>query len=84
MSNVLGIRKTKAINAMRLDETQDKNMIFVKSVSKYDSEDFGAYAEMERYEMLGYIPQEASVVLDVGCAVGSFGELLKSNRSVEV
>jgi SAM-dependent methyltransferase len=69
---------------MRLDETQDRNMISTKSVSNYDSEDFGAYVEMERHEMLRYIPQEASVILDVGCAVGSFGKLLKSIRSVEV
>ncbi len=52
--------------------------------NKYDSNDFESYFEKERHEMLNYIPQEASIILDVGCAVGSFGQLLKEKRSVEV
>lgn len=53
-------------------------------VSKYDSKDFDAYTQKQRYEMLRYIPQKASIILDVGCAVGCFGQLLKAERSVEV
>jgi 2-polyprenyl-3-methyl-5-hydroxy-6-metoxy-1,4-benzoquinol methylase len=52
--------------------------------SDYDSKDFDAYSQKARYEMLRYIPQEASIILDVGCAVGCFGQLLKAERSVEV
>jgi 2-polyprenyl-3-methyl-5-hydroxy-6-metoxy-1,4-benzoquinol methylase len=63
---------------------QDKNVMTTKPASKYNSDDFNIYFEIERHEMLRCIPQEASVILDVGCAVGSFGKLLKSNRSVEV
>ena len=63
---------------------QDKNVISIKSASKYRSEDFDIYLEKERHEMLDRIPQEASVILDVGCAVGSFGQLVKSERSSEV
>ena len=63
---------------------QDKNVISIKSASKYNSEDFGIYIEKERHEMLDRIPKEAATILDVGCAVGSFGQLIKSERSSEV
>lgn len=63
---------------------QDKNVISTKPASKYNSDDFGVYFEIERHEMLRCIPQESSVILDVGCAVGSFGHLIKSKRSAEV
>lgn len=63
---------------------QDKSAISTKSASKYNSEDFGVYLEKERHEMLNRIPKGASTILDVGCAVGSFGQLIKSSRSSEV
>lgn len=52
--------------------------------SEYESKDFDAYSQKERHEMLRYIPQEAFIILDVGCAVGCFGQLLKAERSAEV
>jgi 2-polyprenyl-3-methyl-5-hydroxy-6-metoxy-1,4-benzoquinol methylase len=63
---------------------QNKAIISTKSADKYDSEDFGVYSRIERHEMLGYIPKEASIILDVGCAVGSFGKLIKSQCLCEV
>ncbi len=63
---------------------QNKSTMFTKPVSNYNADDFSLYSEIERHEMLGYIPQEASVILDVGCALGSFGELIKSQRISEV
>lgn len=63
---------------------QEKSAISTKPASKYNSEDFGVYLEKERHEMLDRIPKEASTILDVGCAVGSFGQLIKSSRSSEV
>ncbi len=42
------------------------------------------YFQEERHEMLKYVPQESQIVLDVGCSSGSFGQLLKSNRNIEV
>jgi 2-polyprenyl-3-methyl-5-hydroxy-6-metoxy-1,4-benzoquinol methylase len=62
----------------------NKNVISSKPASKYNSEDFDAYFEIERHEMLDRIPREASVILDVGCAVGSFGKLIKSKYPSEV
>lgn len=59
-------------------------MISRKPASQYNSEDFNIYFEKERHEMLDRIPTEASIILDVGCAVGSFGQLIKSERSSEV
>jgi len=50
----------------------------------YDSKDFEEYFQVQRHEMLDYIPQDASVILDVGCASGSFGQLLKEERAAEI
>jgi len=52
-------------------------------VSDYQSKDF-VYFQQERQEMLRYIPQQAHAILDVGCGGGSFGQLLKAKRPVEV
>lgn len=49
----------------------------------YQKKDF-IYFQLERHEMLQYIPQESRTVLDVGCGCGNFGQLLKKTRSVEV
>jgi 2-polyprenyl-3-methyl-5-hydroxy-6-metoxy-1,4-benzoquinol methylase len=51
---------------------------------QYEPKDFDVYTHNERSEMLAYIPQNAAVILDVGCALGSFGQRLKAERSVEV
>jgi 2-polyprenyl-3-methyl-5-hydroxy-6-metoxy-1,4-benzoquinol methylase len=51
---------------------------------EYNAKDFENYFKVKRHEMLRYIPRDASTVLDVGCAGGSFGELLKRERTVEV
>lgn len=63
---------------------QDEIVMSTKPADKYNSEDFNVYVNLERHEMLGYVPKEASLVLDVGCAVGCFGELVKSKNSSEV
>ncbi|MDZ7957156.1 MAG: class I SAM-dependent methyltransferase [Aulosira sp. DedQUE10] len=52
--------------------------------SEYDANDFNSYLQLERHEMLKYIPQSAKNILDIGCAVGCFGQLLKAERCVEV
>ena len=49
----------------------------------YEKKDF-TYFQVERHEMLQYIPQESHTVLDVGCGCGNFGQLLKKTRRVEV
>jgi 2-polyprenyl-3-methyl-5-hydroxy-6-metoxy-1,4-benzoquinol methylase len=41
----------------------------------------GGYYEMERAEMLPFIPGSASSVLEVGCSSGAFGGLIKKTRS---
>jgi len=63
---------------------KDSNPVIETSTSKYSAQDFDAYFKKERNEMLHRIPKDASIVLDVGCAVGSFGQILKSERLVEV
>lgn len=50
----------------------------------YEVKDFENYFQVQRHEMLEYIPQRVSTLLDVGCASGSFGKLLKAERSVEI
>lgn len=49
-----------------------------------NEENMDAYFQANRHEMLGYIPQSASKILDIGCASGSFGQLLKIKNSAEV
>jgi len=57
----------------------------VKALSEeYASKNFDAYFHSQRSEMLQYVPKETSVLLEVGCADGSFGELLKIDRDIEV
>jgi len=51
---------------------------------QYEPKDFEIYTHNDRSEMLSYIPQDASIVLDVGCALGSFGHRLKTERPIEV
>ena len=38
------------------------------------------YYECQRPEMLRFIPDKITSLLDVGCSQGSFGELVKANR----
>ena len=47
-------------------------------------EKYSAYFQVERHEMLQYIPLESRTILDVGCGCGNFSELLKKSRPVEV
>lgn len=49
----------------------------------YEKKDF-TYYQVERNEMLRYIPQESRTILDVGCGCGNFSQLLKKTRLVEV
>jgi 2-polyprenyl-3-methyl-5-hydroxy-6-metoxy-1,4-benzoquinol methylase len=54
-------------------------------MTEYKAEnDFEVYAASVRREMLPYVPESAAVILDVGCSVGNFGELLKKERGAEV
>ena len=50
---------------------------------KYQEKEFH-YFESDRQEMLKYVPQKAYAILDVGCGCGSFSQLLKKTRPVEV
>jgi 2-polyprenyl-3-methyl-5-hydroxy-6-metoxy-1,4-benzoquinol methylase len=47
-------------------------------------EKYSGYFQVERHEMLQYIPSESRTILDIGCGCGNFSELLKKSRSVEV
>ena len=38
------------------------------------------YYEQSRPEMLAFVPNDARVILDVGCSTGSFGRLIKEKR----
>lgn len=42
------------------------------------------YYTCNRFEMLHYVPEQASRILDIGCGAGEFGNALKSQRKVEV
>jgi len=42
------------------------------------------YPHLSRSEMIGFIPANATKVLDVGCNTGAFGALLKQSRPCEV
>jgi 2-polyprenyl-3-methyl-5-hydroxy-6-metoxy-1,4-benzoquinol methylase len=48
------------------------------------SENIGPYFRVVRPEMLEFVPPNATTILDVGCADGTFGSLLKEQRDVEV
>lgn len=50
----------------------------------YQSKDIETYFQQERSEMLQYVTLKAGRILEVGCASGLFGQLLKTERSVEV
>lgn len=50
----------------------------------YDDPKFAAYFECERAEMLDYIPESVSTILEVGCGAGAFGRYVKNHRSVEM
>lgn len=50
---------------------------------EYDAKDERYFAH-ERHEMLKYIPQGVTRVLDVGCSSGKFGDYLKKNRTCTV
>jgi 2-polyprenyl-3-methyl-5-hydroxy-6-metoxy-1,4-benzoquinol methylase len=42
------------------------------------------YFQQDRIEMLGYIPEKASRILDVGCGEGSFGAIMRGTHNAEV
>jgi 2-polyprenyl-3-methyl-5-hydroxy-6-metoxy-1,4-benzoquinol methylase len=47
--------------------------------TRYADKD-GDYYAQERSEMLSFIPEGASSLLDVGCSSGAFGKLIKDRR----
>jgi 2-polyprenyl-3-methyl-5-hydroxy-6-metoxy-1,4-benzoquinol methylase len=53
-------------------------------MKEYSAHDSLIYASSVRHEMVEFIPESAQRVLDVGCSVGNFGELLKIDRKIEV
>ncbi len=52
-------------------------------VREYQKKDFN-YFEYVNQEMLRFVTQNSRRILDVGCACGGFGQLLKDTRPVEV
>lgn len=62
----------------------NSNQKIVNIPSKITNSTYQSLGLGNRQEMLKYIPQKASCLLEVGCGYGNFGELLKKNRSVEV
>ncbi len=42
---------------------------------------FGTYGGGQRDELVTLVPESAKMILDVGCANGGFGKLMRSNRS---
>jgi 2-polyprenyl-3-methyl-5-hydroxy-6-metoxy-1,4-benzoquinol methylase len=46
--------------------------------------DFRVYAGSSRHEMLRFIPSRTEKALEVGCSVGNFGALVKSELKAEV
>ncbi|NJR40489.1 MAG: class I SAM-dependent methyltransferase [Leptolyngbyaceae cyanobacterium CSU_1_4] len=61
-----------------------KEQLKAMRTDQYETKDFEIYTHNDRAEMLAYIPQNAAIVLDVGCALGSFGQRLKAERATEV
>lgn len=53
-------------------------------LNQYYESKVSEYFQEERHEMLKYIPLESQMVLDVGCSSGTFGQILKSGRNIEV
>jgi 2-polyprenyl-3-methyl-5-hydroxy-6-metoxy-1,4-benzoquinol methylase len=53
-------------------------------LNKYYESKVSEYFQEERHEMLKYIPKDSQIVLDVGCSSGTFGQILKSSRNIEV
>jgi 2-polyprenyl-3-methyl-5-hydroxy-6-metoxy-1,4-benzoquinol methylase len=47
--------------------------------TQYSDKD-GDYYAQERSEMLSFIPENISLLLDVGCSSGAFGKLIKDSR----
>ncbi|MDF5733001.1 MAG: class I SAM-dependent methyltransferase [Rhizonema sp. PD38] len=43
-----------------------------------------SYFYAERFDMLSYVPQSSSMILEVGCGYGNFGKLLKEKYSAQV
>lgn len=50
---------------------------------EYDAKD-ESYFTHERHEMLRYVPQGITSMLDVGCSSGKFGDYVKKNRKCTV
>jgi 2-polyprenyl-3-methyl-5-hydroxy-6-metoxy-1,4-benzoquinol methylase len=42
------------------------------------------YHNSQRPDMLRFLPEEARIILEVGCGEGGFGELIKKQRDAEV
>jgi 2-polyprenyl-3-methyl-5-hydroxy-6-metoxy-1,4-benzoquinol methylase len=53
-------------------------------VDQYEDQDFVSSVDCDRSEMIRFVPQWASKILDVGCAIGNFGYSLKLERPVEI
>jgi 2-polyprenyl-3-methyl-5-hydroxy-6-metoxy-1,4-benzoquinol methylase len=53
-------------------------------LNQYYESKVSEYFQEERHEMLKYVPQESRIILDVGCSSGTFGQILKSSRNIEV
>ena len=56
----------------------------IELAEEYQNKTFENYFQNQRPEMLSYIPQNVSKILDIGCSDGSFSWQLKSEQNIEV
>ncbi len=53
-------------------------------LNQYYQSKVSDYFQEERHEMMQYIPKETRIILDIGCGSGTFGQILKRSRDLEV
>jgi 2-polyprenyl-3-methyl-5-hydroxy-6-metoxy-1,4-benzoquinol methylase len=61
-----------------------KAMIHVANLKQEYQSKSSIYFQSDRLDMLPYVPDHATKILEVGCGYGNFGKLLKAERHVEV
>lgn len=56
----------------------------LKGILKNITEQPKGYYKRHRHEMVDFLPKTAKTLLDIGCGIGTFGEVLKEEMGVEV